>query len=482
MTRHIEGVISVKEKRWQPAAPWITALTLVVLVNAAFLMLGVWVATLPREPLAQRVREAFASGDLIENDWPWLESRRGFDQYNDCSILQMITNDDDEILANAVGPLIYNKNRGETDKCATLRNIVSDGPEGAPYLVFRYTRYWHGYNPVAAALLSVLDVGSARKALTIVLYGALLLLGVAAGARHRGLATVAAIIAVTGALFWAVPYFGPCFSHAPGDIVLILGLACLLRWRERLSRLATLVPFCAAYGAGVVYLEFLTGQLPTAAGLLFPTAYLIARARPGPDDQPRAAWRFALAALMAFVLGVVLTVVIKQILAVAIVGPEALSSFLEYLGRYVNPSPSASLRHFGETWSSPHGSLVWSSLKAIGAVLGEGYVLTYGSRPAAVVLYAAGALAWLAAGYLAVRRPARWATSDLLAMAAGAGIVVAWTLSFQTHTTLHKFWMVRMLLVPLSMGWGALAWRLITNPARDRATSSWTTAAEVSLG
>ena len=472
----------MKAKRWQTTAPWITALTLVVLVNAAFLMLGVWVATLPREPLVQRVREAFASGDLIENDWPWLESRHGFDQYNDCSILQMITNRDDNILANAVGPLIYNKSSGETDKCATLRRIVNEGPNGAAYLVFRYTRYWHGYDPVAAALLLAFDVGNARNVLTITLYGALALLGIAAGTRHRGLFAVAASIAITGVLFWAVPYFGPCFSHAPGDILVILGLACLLLWRERLSCLATLVPFCAAYGAGVVYLEFLTGQLPTAMGLLFPMAYLMARARPEPDDQPAEAWRFAVAALVAFVLGAVLTVAIKQILAVAIVGPEALNSFLEYLQRYVNPSPSASLRHFGETWSSPHGSIVWSSLKSIYVVLGEGYVLTYGSGPAAVLLYAAGVLAWLTAGYLAFRRPTRWASSDLLALAAGAGIVVVWTWSFQTHTTLHKFWMVRMLLVPLSMGWGALAWQLITNPIRDRTASSWVAATEVPLG
>jgi hypothetical protein len=33
---------------------------------------------------------------------------------------------------------------------------------------------------------------------------------------------------------------------------------------------------------------------------------------------------------------------------------------------------------------------------------------------------------------------------------------------FQTHTTIHKWWMVRMLLVPLSLGWGALAWQLLT--------------------
>jgi hypothetical protein len=94
-------------------------------------------------------------------------------------------------------------------------------------------------------------------------------------------------------------------------------------------------------------------------------------------------------------------------------------------------------------------------------------------------LYGAGVLAWLTAGYLAFRRAGRWAWSDLLAMAAGAGIVAAWALLFQTHTTLHKFWMVRMLIVPLSMGWGAVAWQLATSPVRGRASSSWAAVPEI---
>jgi hypothetical protein len=95
------------------------------------------------------------------------------------------------------------------------------------------------------------------------------------------------------------------------------------------------------------------------------------------------------------------------------------------------------------------------------------------------LLYVAGALAWLSAAYLAFRRATRSASSDLLAMAAGVAIVVAWTLSFQTHTTIHKFWMVRMMLVPLSMGWGALAWQLIATPAGDQASAARATAMEV---
>ncbi len=236
------------------------------------------------------------------------------------------------------------------------------------------------------------------------------------------------------------------------------------------------------YGAGVVYLEFLTGLLPTAAGLLFPTAYLIARLRREPENEPARAWRFALAALAAFALGVGLTVAIKQVLAVAIVGPDAATSFAEYLYRYVNPSPGASLRHFGETWTSADDPLIWSSLKAVYAVLGEGYVLAYGSQAGAIALYAASALAWLAAGCLAFRRRDQWAVSDFLGFAAGVAIILAWTLSFQTHATIHKWWMVRMLIVPLSFGWGALAWQLMPILSRRDATPAWGSAKQMQPG
>jgi hypothetical protein len=470
--------------RLRAMRPWVVAAAVVALANAVFLLLALWVALLPRDRLADRIRDAFASGDLIENDWPWLESRRGFNQYHDCSVLQMISNRDDDLWASTVAPLVYNVNRGETDRCATLHTLVTEGPNTTRYLVYRYTRYWHGYNPVSAALLWVLDLGQVRTALKLAVYSALVLLVGAAGAgtRHRALLAVAASITVTGILFWAVPYFGQSLTHGPGDSFVILGLACLLFWRERTSLLAFLIPFCAVYGAGVAYLEFLTGLLPTAAGLLFATLYLIARLRPEPENEPSRAWRFALAGLLAFALGAALTVIIKQILTAAVVGPYAVRDFLEYLHRYINPAPGASLRHFGKSWASPQDSLIWSTLKAVRALLGEGYILAYGSRQGAIALYAASALAWFAAGYLALRTRTRRASSDFLAFAAGAGIILAWICAVQTHTMLHKFWMVRMLIVPLSLGWGAVAWQLIAAPIQSRAASAWRPAKQMQPG
>jgi hypothetical protein len=442
--------------------PWIHAAAAVLLANAGFLLLALWVAQRDRAPLENRIVRAFAAGDLIENDWPWLDRRRGFNQYDDCSALQMLSNRDTSRWAAAVGPLIHNRSKGETERCATLRALVTEGPGTRPYLTYRYTRYWHGYLPLAGALLSVLEVRQMRQVLELTLYASLLLLIAAAGTRDRRLFAVGLSIALTGVLFWSVPYFGKSLAHGPGDTIVILGAIVLLHWRHRLSHPWPLIIFCAVYGSLVAYLEFLTGQLPTAAGLLVPLVYLVVRAQAAPGDGTARAWRLAGTALVAFGLGAAGTVAIKQALAVITVGPESGLAFLEYLRRYVNPSPGAALRHFGESWTSPDDPLVVSSLKSLYVLVGEGYVLTYGSHTGAVFLYAASALSWLAAGWVSLTRRHSVPVSDFLGFAAGAAIVVAWTLAFQTHTTIHKWWMVRMLLVPLSLGWGALAWQLLT--------------------
>jgi hypothetical protein len=394
--------------------PWKRAAVALLLANGVFLLLAVWAAQLSREPLAARVRDAFASGELIENDWPGLDRRRGFNQYHDCSVLQMVTNRDDRLWAAAVGPLMYNRDKGETDRCATLRTLVTEGPGSRTYLTYRYTRYWHGYIPVTAALLSAFDVRQIRQLLELTLYATLVLLVVAAGTSERRLLAIAVSIAVMGVLFWSIPYFGKSLTHGPGDIAVVLGLLLLLAWRQRLARVELLVPFCAVYGAVLVYLEFLTALLPTAAGLLVPLVYLSRRVRSDPDAEPARAWHFALIALLAFGFGAAATIAIKQIIAMIVVGPRVALTFLEYLHRYVNPSPGAALRHFGDTWTSPDDPLLVSSLKTLYVLLTQGHVLAYGSHVGALVLYGICLFTWLAAGSLAFARSLPGSRSDFL--------------------------------------------------------------------
>jgi len=52
--------------------PWLRAVGLVVLVNAVFLLLALWVALLPREPLVERIQDAFASASSSRpTGWGW---------------------------------------------------------------------------------------------------------------------------------------------------------------------------------------------------------------------------------------------------------------------------------------------------------------------------------------------------------------------------------------------------------------------------
>jgi hypothetical protein len=111
-----------------------------------------------------------------------------------------------------------------------------------------------------------------------------------------------------------------------------------------------------------------------------------------------------------------------------------------------------------------------SSLKTLYVLLTQGHVLAYGSHVGALVLYGICLFTWLAAGSLAFARSLPGSRSDFLGCLAGVAIVAGWALAFQTHTTIHKWWMVRMLLVPLALGWGALGWQLLA-PSSQAATA-----------
>jgi hypothetical protein len=433
-----------------PSRPWLLSVLIVFAANGLFLGLNVAGSAAPVGPLVKRIRTAFEAGALGPWDWRAFDSRRGYNQYNDCMILLFSITRDAGVLSRALGPLWTVRNEdipGWPGYCITLNEMVHGDEAVSQYKVKRYTRYWHGYLPISVALLQAFELSQVRRLLKIGVYAALILLVFATGTHQPGLLLVSVPIVVTGVLFWAVPQFGQSLCHGPGDAFVIIGLACLLFWRERLLRLRMFVPFCAAYGAGVVYLEFLTGLLPTVAGLLLPIVYLVAVTRPDYEDRPRLAWRFAAAGLAAFVLGAALTVMIKQILAVLFVDTGAVDSF------------SMSLQQWTGAYEGSSSLLGGRFLVPLSALWRRRLFLTYGSVPGAVALFGSTALAWVAAGWLAFRSATTRLRSDFLAFAAGASVIVVWTMAFPTHTIRH-LWMVRILIVPIALGWGALLWQL----------------------
>ena len=424
---------------------WLHAFVLVLVLNATFPILLLLSSLIPSGVIIGRIQEAFSTGQLVQNDYLPYDVHRGFHQYNDCNILQMMTNEDSSLVAHALGPWLHMADSSATDACRTLRELVVDGREPGVFVSSRYTRYWHGYIPILSVLLTFLKISTIRVILRITVYAALLLL-LLSGFREKRFLFLTGPVFFSGAFFWGLPYFGQGMSHALGDSVVMFGLACLIFWHRKFTHASMLIPFCALYGTLVVYFEMLTGPLPIAAGLLFPCVYLISRLTNPPDTGMDRHLRLAISASIAFAMGAIITVGVRVFVAATLVQPSGLDTFVGNLGLYTLPIDST--------------IYVPGFLRPLGRLFRRGEVLTYGSNWGLAILYVSVALSWFVSMWLAYRLSTRWSWADLLAFAIGAASIPAWTFILQTHTFMHAGFMTRILIVPISLGWAAMLWQL----------------------
>jgi hypothetical protein len=422
------------------------AIFVVFILNILFLLAAIYVASWSTNDVVTNVKSAFAHGDLVDQDFLTSgDALRGVNQYNDCVVAQLIITDSPNLLEKALAPKLYVSDNSYSDVCRTLRSIVYGEAQTSNWYADRYARYWHGYIPISAVLLRVMELHSVRTCLKLFVLMSLALLSVAA-IRSGGSSSILGLsISISGALFWGIPYYGQGLSFAPGDGLLILGLAAMLLFRRSLSNVNAVAPFCSGFGALTAYFDFLTGALPIAAGWLFVAAYLIRDDRDDDRSKPnRNAWQFAVTALLSFAVGAGLTVVIKQVLAVVLVGDDVVQPFFANLHLYTGLSTAS------RSYVSPFAAL-----------LRNGYILTYYSESAALALLFATGIAWLAAAHFAYRSGAASLTSNFFAHIVGAVSVPAWVLLLPTHTSIHAFSMARILIVPIALGWGALAIQLV---------------------
>lgn len=432
--------------------PWLLALVITALANLAFLGFNLVGAATDKDRVAERVTQAFAAGDLTDDDYHWWNPRLGFHHYADCSILQMLVNDAQGALARATGPLLYYADEQRADMCPLLRDIVTTGGDPDAYVVDIYVRHWHGYNPVTAVLLRGMDLGEVRRSLALGVYLSLGLFAVAALLRRQLLGLAGSMLVVMAA-FWALPYFAPSLSHAPGEATLLLGLAAVLLFGERLLRPALLLPFAAVLGALLVYFEYFIGLLPTAAGFLFPLVYFTVVTGGADSDRRGRAWLLAIATWTAFALGGAMTVVINQVLGAVFADPEALGIFSTFLLHYLGGVTATT----GP--ASPVPAPEFSFLGLIRRLVFAGPTLAYGSHLGAAALWLAGGIGWLVACWLTWRRQSAEAWSDFLAFGAGPLAILAWIVLFSTHTYIHADFIVRIMIVPLALGWAATLWQ-----------------------
>lgn len=425
----------------QAVAPALLALLAIALVNAFFMAASFYAGSAPSAKKVDAVREAFATGELVEKDYLKSDWRRGKNQYNDCVVLQLAINPRESAMKKALAPALYVSRGLHSEVCRSLRLLVSNETASVGLIGDSYSRYWHGYVPLTSALLEIAEVGKIRQALRLFVFASLLALILAAARAGGALRTAGISVGVTGMLFWGLPYYGQGLSFAPGDAIVILGITAFIIARRTLQNVSKLVVYSAAYGSLVAYFDFLTGPLPTGACLLFLFAYL-AKFDERPQAKPSGAWKNAILALGTYTLGAVLTVAIKQLLVLATLGPDELRTLVENAQLYTGFAEDRPL------------AMVYVS--AFFNLFKYTPLLTYYSILGGVVLLLCFALAWAVAAYLALRSGSQTGKSVFLAHVVGASGIMMWVLLMPTHTIIHGF-MARMLMVPFALGWSALA-------------------------
>ena len=392
--------------------------------------------------IAARVRSAFATGELGTPSYRWFDVRRGVFQHNDCLVLEMLTDRRSSSLERALAPRTY-VTEDEHGPCVMLQMLIVQRVDPATLILAdHFTRYWHGYNALTGFGLRYMELGIFRRLLRGAVWLSIAVLALAAVrsgflARRTGW-----IIAAAAATVWGVPYSAPGLSQGPGDAVLLLGLAGVAVRPRSAVRLEAIVPYAAVFGAVVVFFEMFTGQLPTGVAWLAALSLAAARDEERPGALP--ASRAVLAAVSAFVLGAAATILVKQVLALALVGPSAAGSFAEHLGLWARVPPT---EHH-----------VPGILRPLLSLVRQSYMLTFGSRPAGYVLVAGAAILWAIA---LIRGWARRGTSvgeDLLILLGAALVPIVWALLLPNHTAIHAWLMVRLLVVPISLAPVALFW------------------------
>jgi hypothetical protein len=428
-------------------SPMVLVAAVVLAANLLFFALTLF-ASSETPAIIDRIEAAYRTGDLDQTEYLWWDSRRGWHQYNDCLVLQLISNENSSRLQRALAPTFFSEGDG---KCSVLYALRVEREIPSEMSVAQYARYWHGPAVVAVFGLRFLELSQFRRVIAGIVWLTIGILALAAlrAAPYSRLTGLA--IAFAAATFWAVPYFGPGLTHAPGDAVLILALAALVAKRGMSLRINLILPFAAAFGAVIVFFEMLTGQLPIAGALLMAVVLSANRdARLQGHDGVSAPFA-AVASGLAFGVGAIATVVTKQILAWGLTVPKAVGQFVSQLGYYM---------------AAPDYEQGWPGLlEPFGRLVQKSAMLTYGNQLAGYVLVGAIGVVLLLAGTRGWQLRHSDQGRDMLILVGLALTPAIWVLILPHHTYIHAAFMVRILVVPIALAPAAFLWPRLSPPA-----------------
>ena len=425
----------------RPAIPWTRVFLAIVALNAIFLVVSIVPSCIPSDQFRGRILDALEEGVLVVD--PDADFRH-WPMGDDCLVLQMIINQDQNLLEELAGPLVYHQEDWK-NYCGILLEVASTGerPKGLPY--FHYTRYWHGNKALISGLAAGLDIRTVKATLKIAFVVSVFLLFSVAW-RAKGSASVFGIVmALTLGFVWAMNYLATSFVHGPASCALVIGFAIILERRSTsLSSEQLAMPY-AVFGAVLAFLEYFSGLLPMAGAMLLPLTYFMTETIGTSPAAVRQRLGLAVKGVFVFVMGAAITIILKQLLAIMVTGPESIQAFVGNLVYYTQ-----------EHKSGDAGRLATAMMVAPDLASRWGHVLTFGHKLAAKLLFLSSGLACAVATAWILMRPSADRIGALVASALGVMIIAIWMGVFPIHTFGHGWFMIRLLAVPIAIGWALL--------------------------
>lgn len=424
-----------------------------------------------QSPYAQHLKIAFDHGQLIQKAHAGFDSIRGDWQYEDCQILQQGMNLSDVFLQN-----VFNAPKfGDATKCGSLYTVLSNldkaNEKGWTYYQLidhiskthiktygypePYVQYLHGGKALAVLLVSVMHLSTVRFLYQKINYFLIFLVSliVALSGRlsfNRRIA-FSIVFFVIFSFFHGIDYFGMGLAIGPAEMLGSITFIFLMKYLYRDNLEGFLITLLVS-GALTAYLEKLLGILPAIAALLSIALLLIYAADENANEKKTV--KLLLSGLIIYTLGFLITYFTFMILKMTITGAHLspgfgrhggantwsywLSAFSLRVGSTVNSVPVTYAQEISLLWSR----MVWLSSSTFVAH----FVLIY------------SVIGMFAVGLVNLVFPKLIPTNNNYTKIIGFAlipilIVIAWYLIFKNHTTIHVWFMERLLSYIMFAGW-----------------------------
>ncbi|MGD9153177.1 MAG: hypothetical protein PVG30_05945 [Gammaproteobacteria bacterium] len=424
---------------------------------ALFFALNLLVTAMPLHNYKNHIKQAFVGGDLTPSDHGGFDSFRGQHQYEDCLILQEGLKLSPSFLQNAINGPKYG-----LEKCQSLQTLALGDKKNTPkgtsffstgkeYLQYinsvipdkpiLYYQYLHGPRTLAVFSVSLAPLRIVRFAYQNTIYMlifviSLYILLAKQFIRPRNI-VFAVVFFIIFSFFHGVNFFGMNLTHGPGDIIVFVTFLLLLIFLNKENKQPFLYTLIVS-GAFTAYFEHLVGILPGVVCMASIATFLYHFAA-GLDFKD-ALKIFAVGTLCIFA-GFLITYfsfIIVKILFTGYSWQMFHGNFGLRVSREVNQNPINYLNAI---------KMVWSEI----------YWIAGGNRTLARFMTMFAFFGMIGVGILNLIKPKiisrknNYNTTVALALLVWV-IVAFWYFIFENHTTIHPWFMDRLVSFPILSG------------------------------